>query len=200
MLHLLDRLADAELGYIHPSGTCERCMHSLDYGPFDLVIISACLTLQVVSKSPEPTFDNPPPPPPRRSSISDDIGRGEYRPPSSKRTTKLSKKSVEGDSAHHPSVSAPAAAHLKSPTASPDLANAGVLDTLPAPISGAHDLEAGSRSQNANPTPLFSRRPPTTPVLLPAYRYCYRDTLYKPLRAHHCRACGTVCLLANYYP
>ena len=36
------------------------------------------------------------------------------------------------------------------------------------------------------------RRPPSTPILVPAYRYCGREGLIKPLRAHHCRACGKV--------
>lgn len=40
--------------------------------------------------------------------------------------------------------------------------------------------------------PLFSRHPPTHPVLSPEYRYCHREGFVKPPRAHHCRACGTV--------
>ena len=40
--------------------------------------------------------------------------------------------------------------------------------------------------------PMFSRRPTTTPVLLPEYRYCSRCQIVKPSRTHHCRACGTV--------
>jgi len=43
------------------------------------------------------------------------------------------------------------------------------------------------------------RRPPTTPSLLPAYRYCYSDKLVKPYRAHHCRACGTVSFWPCFY-
>jgi palmitoyltransferase len=38
------------------------------------------------------------------------------------------------------------------------------------------------------------RNPPTTPSLLPAYRYCRSDNIVKPYRTHHCRACGTVSL------
>ena len=45
------------------------------------------------------------------------------------------------------------------------------------------------------PPPVFSRRPTTTPVLLPEYRYCSRCQIVKPSRAHHCRACGTVSFL-----
>lgn len=40
------------------------------------------------------------------------------------------------------------------------------------------------------------RRPSTTPVLHPAHRYCHRDRIVKPYRAHHCRSCGTVSLKA----
>jgi palmitoyltransferase len=42
------------------------------------------------------------------------------------------------------------------------------------------------------PPPKFSRRPTTTPVLLPEYRYCSKCQIVKPSRTHHCRACGTV--------
>jgi palmitoyltransferase len=38
------------------------------------------------------------------------------------------------------------------------------------------------------------RKPSSTPVLEPVFRYCERDALVKPYRAHHCRACGTVSL------
>lgn len=37
-----------------------------------------------------------------------------------------------------------------------------------------------------------SRRPPRHPVLLPEYRYCQREELVKPMRAHHCSSCAKV--------
>ncbi|KAJ3997730.1 zf-DHHC-domain-containing protein [Lentinula boryana] len=43
------------------------------------------------------------------------------------------------------------------------------------------------------------RRPPTTPVLAPEYRYCSRCLLLKPYRAHHCRACGTCVLKYDHH-
>lgn len=43
------------------------------------------------------------------------------------------------------------------------------------------------------------RRPPSTPVLLPARRYCGREGLVKPLRAHHCRACGKCVLKYDHH-
>jgi palmitoyltransferase len=36
------------------------------------------------------------------------------------------------------------------------------------------------------------REPSTLPVLREEHRYCQRCQLVKPLRAHHCRACGKV--------
>lgn len=41
-----------------------------------------------------------------------------------------------------------------------------------------------------------TRNPPQTPVLAEEYRYCVRDKLMKPMRAHHCRLCATVSLFA----
>jgi len=43
------------------------------------------------------------------------------------------------------------------------------------------------------------RRPPPTPTLVPAYRYCGREGLVKPLRAHHCRACGKCVLKYDHH-
>lgn len=45
--------------------------------------------------------------------------------------------------------------------------------------------------------PAFTRRPTTTPVLLPEYRYCSRCQIVKPSRTHHCRSCGTVSVLSS---
>ncbi|KAF9074361.1 DHHC palmitoyltransferase-domain-containing protein [Rhodocollybia butyracea] len=45
----------------------------------------------------------------------------------------------------------------------------------------------------------ITRRPPTTPVLSPEYRYCSRDLFVKPYRAHHCRACGTCVLKYDHH-
>jgi hypothetical protein len=89
--------------------------------------------------------------------------------------------------------------------------NAGLLDTLP-PVRAARSLnttappipeETGSASES--PSLHDSRLPPNVPVLLPAHRYCHRDGIVKPYRAHHCRACGTVCssmylrMIASYF-
>jgi len=62
-------------------------------------------------------------------------------------------------------------------------------------VNGRHVLSSdamGAQSEDDLPPPLYSRRPPTTPVLVDEYRYCSRDELIKPYRTHHCRTCGTV--------
>jgi len=43
------------------------------------------------------------------------------------------------------------------------------------------------------------RVPPSTPILVPAYRYCGTEGLVKPLRAHHCRACGKCVLKYDHH-
>ena len=58
-------------------------------------------------------------------------------------------------------------------------------------------VDSQSAGPSGPPIPTFSRRPTTTPVLLPEYRYCSKCQIVKPSRAHHCRACGTVgCFLS----
>ena len=57
--------------------------------------------------------------------------------------------------------------------------------------SGTHH----SSSDGPPPPPRYSRNPPPYPVLLPEYRYCYKDGFVKPMRSHHCRVCGTVCIV-----
>lgn len=54
-----------------------------------------------------------------------------------------------------------------------------------------------SRSSRKKPLTHITRRPPRIAVLLPAHRYCSLDEIVKPYRAHHCRACGTVSLVAS---
>ena len=56
-----------------------------------------------------------------------------------------------------------------------------------------------SRSSRKKPLTHITRRPPRTAVLLPAHRYCSLDEIVKPYRAHHCRACGTVSLIASLF-
>ncbi|KAG1896241.1 DHHC palmitoyltransferase-domain-containing protein [Suillus fuscotomentosus] len=46
---------------------------------------------------------------------------------------------------------------------------------------------------------MFARRPSTTPVLTPEYRFCNRDRIIKPPRTHHCRACGTCVLKYDHH-
>ncbi|TFK36057.1 DHHC palmitoyltransferase-domain-containing protein [Crucibulum laeve] len=44
-----------------------------------------------------------------------------------------------------------------------------------------------------------SRRPSTTPVLLPGHRYCLKDEIVKPYRTHHCSDCGTCILKYDHH-
>ncbi|KAF8890744.1 DHHC palmitoyltransferase-domain-containing protein [Infundibulicybe gibba] len=68
--------------------------------------------------------------------------------------------------------------------------NVGVLDTLPHPVTAL---------AKRTPGPRVPRRPSMTPVLLPEYRYCSRDGIVKPFRAHHCRNCGTCVLKFDHH-
>jgi palmitoyltransferase len=106
---------------------------------------------------------------------------------------------MSSDSSIPNRVIPPSPAHL------PADVNTGVLDTLPPPISaiGEGHREKGALSAQENgltsPPPIHSRMPPTTPILLPEHRYCYRDGFVKPPRAHHCRACGTCVLRYDHH-
>ncbi|KAH7911131.1 DHHC palmitoyltransferase-domain-containing protein [Hygrophoropsis aurantiaca] len=90
--------------------------------------------------------------------------------------------------------------------ASNDPEEAGVANTLAAPIADPHTLtmrpESVTRTESSSidlPPPMFSRRPPTTPILLPEYRYCNKEKILKPHRAHHCRACGACVLRYDHH-
>ena len=66
--------------------------------------------------------------------------------------------------------------------------NAGVLDAFPIPNRDPHLVEEARYQDDGLP----ARKPLSEPVLTPIKRYCHRDEIVKPMRAHHCRACGTV--------
>ncbi|GJJ14025.1 hypothetical protein Clacol_008282 [Clathrus columnatus] len=69
------------------------------------------------------------------------------------------------------------------------------MDTLPPVAAGRAARDIGNIDiEEGLPPPFYSRRPPTHPVLSPEFRYCTRDGIVKPMRTHHCRACGT-CIL-----
>ncbi|EJD04892.1 zf-DHHC-domain-containing protein [Fomitiporia mediterranea MF3/22] len=58
---------------------------------------------------------------------------------------------------------------------------------------------AGGSTEDGLPPPMYSRRPPTYPSLLPEYQYCHKDGLVKPMRTHHCRICGTCVLMYDHH-
>ncbi|OJA13191.1 hypothetical protein AZE42_05600 [Rhizopogon vesiculosus] len=75
------------------------------------------------------------------------------------------------------------------------LANPETLHvTNPAPLPPANPHRT-----SLHPPPIFSRRPSTKPILLPEYRYCSKDKIVKPPRAHHCQACGTCVLKYDHH-
>lgn len=85
--------------------------------------------------------------------------------------------------------------------------NAGVVDAIPRPVGAPGSAAVGPAASNSRSRGRTKReeewarrrmeanvmrRPPTTPSLLSAHRYCPRDEVVKPYRSHHCRNCGTV--------
>ncbi|KAK2463788.1 hypothetical protein APHAL10511_004186 [Amanita phalloides] len=81
------------------------------------------------------------------------------------------------------------------------------LETLPRPaISVAPAkrklqklLRPGKPKNPPRPKIYIARRPPMTPMLLPENRYCRKDDIVKPYRAHHCRYCGTCVLRYDHH-
>ncbi|CDO68748.1 hypothetical protein BN946_scf184989.g14 [Trametes cinnabarina] len=66
------------------------------------------------------------------------------------------------------------------------------------PQSHIQPLPGTASDSQAKPM-MYTRKPPTTPILLPEYRYCHTDGFSKPMRAHHCRACGTCVLKYDHH-
>lgn len=70
-------------------------------------------------------------------------------------------------------------------------------DATSATAAGTVESNMGTRGnrdgdlEGAQPA-MRGRRPPFQPILKEENRYCYRCCHVKPMRAHHCRACGTV--------
>ncbi|TDL26842.1 zf-DHHC-domain-containing protein [Rickenella mellea] len=89
--------------------------------------------------------------------------------------------------------------------------NAGVMDALPLPVTANHaqlnpklspihpreERPPGAPRRSSRPE--FQRAPPTKAFLAPENRYCKRDELIKPMRAHHCRSCGTCVLMYDHH-
>ncbi|TFK26936.1 zf-DHHC-domain-containing protein [Coprinopsis marcescibilis] len=55
------------------------------------------------------------------------------------------------------------------------------------------------RRSAPKPKSFIARRPPMTPFLHPAHRFCEKDEIVKPYRAHHCRTCGTCVLKYDHH-
>ncbi|KAF8636073.1 hypothetical protein AX17_003780 [Amanita inopinata Kibby_2008] len=82
----------------------------------------------------------------------------------------------------------------------------GAVNPLPPPATSPtparHKLRKLFRPHDSSismPRVYIARRPPTTAALLPENRYCTRDCIVKPHRAHHCRNCGTCVLKYDHH-
>ncbi|KAF5326794.1 hypothetical protein D9619_004046 [Psilocybe cf. subviscida] len=73
---------------------------------------------------------------------------------------------------------------------SSSLASATDVSATSALIANHSTIDLDRRAEELNAIP----EPPSTPVLLPAYRYCCSEQLVKPFRADHCRICD-MCVL-----
>ena len=74
-------------------------------------------------------------------------------------------------------------------------ARAGAASEVAAESVTEHSTAVHASGTSNSPPRLpmmYTRVPPGDRLLRPEYRYCQRDGFVKPLRAHHCRACGTV--------
>ncbi|KAI0697788.1 DHHC palmitoyltransferase-domain-containing protein [Cytidiella melzeri] len=85
--------------------------------------------------------------------------------------------------------------------------NAGITDAIP-PVAAAHaraehqSPSTPPREMSAHTTNqpmMLTRSPPKVPILRPEYRYCHQEGFLKPMRAHHCRACGTCILKYDHH-
>ncbi|KAG2078412.1 zf-DHHC-domain-containing protein [Suillus decipiens] len=111
-------------------------------------------------------------------------------PPALPAATKQDK--VHQSTFHHQGIPTPNEAHIVDVPADPESMH--VPDPAPySPLENFHDPNLDTSP------PVFSRRPPITPVLVPEYRFCSRDRIIKPPRTHHCRACGTCVLKYDHH-
>ncbi|KZT00277.1 zf-DHHC-domain-containing protein [Laetiporus sulphureus 93-53] len=157
-----------------------------------VVLTSPGLAKQYVQPSPRPVFDNAVPT--WWDSTRDLMGASyQYVPP---QQTQMNGTQYDSNYSNaDASASAPADGEV----------NAGMTDAIPA-AAGAHvenakgivQAETNKVSSQALPM-MFTRRPSQDPVLLPEYRYCYKEGFVKPPRAHHCRACGTCVLRYDHH-
>ncbi|EIW56472.1 zf-DHHC-domain-containing protein [Trametes versicolor FP-101664 SS1] len=87
------------------------------------------------------------------------------------------KATVDQGPAARPELAHVSSSHVRSPS-------------QPQPLPGIHGEQIPAR---------YTRKPPSTPIMLPEYRYCHKEGFLKPMRAHHCRACGTCVLKYDHH-
>lgn len=157
-----------------------------------------------ISKSPPPPVPTAPPLPVFFSS--DDIGRGEYQPTPQepRRANSQSTTTVQVSEKHTTDMAVPTTSHQPARQGHISHTLSEVPQTIPAQghlTSTGTDLELGNGNStkpvpgNANYDRRLTRQPPEKPVLRPETRYCFTEGFVKPVRTHHCRACGTVCVM-----
>lgn len=110
----------------------------------------------------------------------------------------------DNDDVSHPQIN-PTHAQPHPPSSShATVTNSGAgagADTAgqPAPAPQTGNEPRNMSIENGLPPPVYARRPPTHPVLSPEFRYCPRDGFIKPMRSHHCSACGTCVLKYDHH-
>ncbi|KAG2079891.1 DHHC palmitoyltransferase-domain-containing protein [Suillus cothurnatus] len=93
--------------------------------------------------------------------------------------------------AFHYQGSTPGEAHIANVPAGPE--------SLHVPGAVPHSTHENFHNPNLDASSMFLRRPSTTPILAPEYRFCTKDKIIKPPRTHHCRACGTCVLKYDHH-
>lgn len=95
-----------------------------------------------------------------------------------------------------PSLSAPQTPTYTSAGTRPTWSFAGRTEALEDDIAVSRDGHEGPRHPYLDDLPpvqaKWQRRPSDYPALDPYYRYCSREGIIKPMRAHHCRICDAV--------
>ncbi|KAI0342150.1 zf-DHHC-domain-containing protein [Trametopsis cervina] len=149
-----------------------------------IVSVSPGLARDYVEKTAPPTHDNPEDS--REWDSISDLGaeRYQYVP--------------EGNSVLQDSLGAEGSTSHSATGISNKPGTQGITDGIPT-ASTAHPRNRDNGQSNLEAARMLTRSPPKTPVLRPDRRYCHKEGFLKPLRAHHCRACGTCILKYDHH-
>ncbi|KAI0339124.1 zf-DHHC-domain-containing protein [Trametopsis cervina] len=157
-----------------------------------VVLVSPGMARDHVEKTPPPTYDNPEDVP-RWWDSTTDLGAGQYQHVPEVNGGPHHSHGAEGSTFHSETrISEKHGTHDES---------AGITDAIP-PVGAvqARSRDNGRSGPSATRMPMMlTRSPSKVPVLRPDYRYCHKEGFVKPLRAHHCRACGTCILKYDHH-